>query len=92
MYFLCVNAIGIRFFESSFGCFRYQIFGDVFEEAVRTGLPAVQTQHPGFYYQQAAQYAVLRKKTALQVCKVYAVVCFVPFINKNVYIKMLIHM
>lgn len=48
---------------------QYQIFGDVFEEAVRTGLPAVQTQHPGFYYQQAAQYAVLRKKTALQVCK-----------------------
>lgn len=48
---------------------QYQIFGDVFEEAVRTGLPAVQTQHPGFYYQQAAQYAVLRRKTALQVCK-----------------------
>ena len=50
--------------------YRYQIFGDVFEEAVRTGLPAVQTQHPGFYYQQAAQYAVLRRKTALQVCNV----------------------
>lgn len=48
---------------------QYQIFGDVFEEAVRLGLPAVQTQHPGFYYQQAAQYAVLRRKTALQVCK-----------------------
>ncbi|XP_069942864.1 trafficking protein particle complex subunit 11 isoform X3 [Cherax quadricarinatus] len=48
---------------------QYQIFGDVFEEAVRGGLPAVQTQHPGFYYQQAAQYAVLRRKTALQVCK-----------------------
>ncbi|XP_042226153.1 trafficking protein particle complex subunit 11-like [Homarus americanus] len=48
---------------------QYQIFGDVFEEAVRIGLPAVQTQHPGFYYQQAAQYAVLRRKTALQVCK-----------------------
>ncbi|KAK4294863.1 hypothetical protein Pmani_032542 [Petrolisthes manimaculis] len=48
---------------------QYQIFGDVFEEAVRVGLPAVQTQHPGFYYQQAAQYAVLRRKTALQVCK-----------------------
>nr|XP_045621115.1 trafficking protein particle complex subunit 11-like isoform X2 [Procambarus clarkii] len=48
---------------------QYQLFGDVFEEAVRGGLPAVQTQHPGFYYQQAAQYAVLRRKTALQVCK-----------------------
>lgn len=48
---------------------QYHIFGDVFEEAVRLGLPAVQTQHPGFYYQQAAQYAVLRRKTALQVCK-----------------------
>lgn len=48
---------------------QYHIFGDVFEEAVRLGLPAVQTQHPGFYYQHAAQYAVLRRKTALQVCK-----------------------
>ncbi|MCL4132919.1 UNVERIFIED_CONTAM: hypothetical protein GTU68_025684 [Idotea baltica] len=48
---------------------QYQIFGEVFEDAVREGLPAVQTQHPGFYYQQAAQYAVLRRNTAFQVCK-----------------------
>lgn len=48
---------------------QYQLFGDVFEEAVRNGLPAVQTQHPGFYYQQSAQYAALRRDTAVQVCK-----------------------
>ncbi|CAL4110444.1 unnamed protein product, partial [Meganyctiphanes norvegica] len=48
---------------------QYQLFGDVFEEAVRNGLPAVQTQNPGFYYQQAAQYGALRRNTAAQVCK-----------------------
>ncbi|RXG54551.1 Trafficking protein particle complex subunit 11 [Armadillidium vulgare] len=48
---------------------QYSLFAEVFEEAVREGLPAVQTQHPGFYFQQAAQYAVLRRNTAFQVCK-----------------------
>ena len=60
--------IYLNIFSSTYR--RYHIFGEVFEEAVRLGLPAVQTQHPGFYYQQSAQYAVLRRKTALQVCKV----------------------
>ena len=38
------------------------MFGKLFEEAIELGLPAIQTQHPGFYYQQAAQHAVNRKK------------------------------
>lgn len=49
---------------------RYSVFGDIFDEAVKMGLPAVQTQHPGMYYQQAAQYAVLRKKSCQELCAV----------------------
>ncbi|XP_025834501.1 trafficking protein particle complex subunit 11 isoform X2 [Agrilus planipennis] len=49
-------------------CKQYSIFGDIFDEAVRLGLPAVQTQHPGVYYQQAAQYAIQRKKSCLELC------------------------
>lgn len=34
------------------------------------GLPAVQIQHPGLYYQQAAQFAILRKKSCQELCMV----------------------
>lgn len=47
---------------------RFAIFGDLFEEAARQGLPAVQSRHPGFYYEQAAQYAVQRKNLVNDVC------------------------
>lgn len=46
---------------------RTSVFGGLFEEAIELGLPAIQTQHPGFYYQQAAQFAVQRKKACYQV-------------------------
>ena len=32
------------------------------------GLPAIQTQHPGLYYQQAAQYAIKRRQLAEELC------------------------
>nr|XP_023021888.1 trafficking protein particle complex subunit 11 [Leptinotarsa decemlineata] len=47
---------------------QYSVFGDIFDEAVKQGLPAVQTQHPGLYYQQAAQYAIQRKKSCQELC------------------------
>ncbi|KAJ8917803.1 hypothetical protein NQ315_010709 [Exocentrus adspersus] len=47
---------------------QYSVFADVFDEAVKQGLPAVQTQHPGIYYQQAAQFAIMRKKSCLELC------------------------
>jgi hypothetical protein len=50
--------------------FRFCVFGDIFDEAIRQGLPALQTQHPGFYYQLAAQHAADRKETCLELCKV----------------------
>ena len=43
-------------------------FASVFEEAIKNGLPAIQTQHPGLYYQQAAQYAISRREMAEELC------------------------
>lgn len=51
---------------------QYEQFGDVFDEAVKLGLPAVQTQHPGIYYQQAAALAAARKRACLELCAVSA--------------------
>ncbi|KAK5645307.1 hypothetical protein RI129_006607 [Pyrocoelia pectoralis] len=48
---------------------QFSVFGDIFDEAVKLGLPAVQTQHPGLYYQQAAQYAIARKKSCQELCQ-----------------------
>lgn len=47
---------------------QFQVFGDIFDETVKLGLPAVQTQHPGIYYQQAAQYAIIRKNVSKELC------------------------
>lgn len=47
---------------------QYNIFADLFDEMIHQGLPAAQTQHPGFYYHQAAKYAIQRKEFALQLC------------------------
>lgn len=49
---------------------QFSVFGDIFDEAVKLGLPAVQAQHPGVYYQQAAQHAILRKKSCHELCSV----------------------
>uniref|UniRef100_A0A6P7H0Z7 Trafficking protein particle complex subunit 11-like n=1 Tax=Diabrotica virgifera virgifera TaxID=50390 RepID=A0A6P7H0Z7_DIAVI len=47
---------------------QYSVFGDIFDEAVKMGLPAVLTQHPGIYYYQAAQYCLQRKKLCQELC------------------------
>ncbi|EDO31414.1 predicted protein [Nematostella vectensis] len=41
---------------------QFSMFGDLFDEAIRSGLTALQTQHPGFYYQQAANNAIIRRQ------------------------------
>jgi len=44
---------------------RFQLFGDLFDEAIKLGgLTAIQTQHPGFYYQQAAYHSETRRQLA----------------------------
>lgn len=47
---------------------QYSAFGELFDEAIRAGLPAIQSQHPGFYYQYAAQFTVKRRLAMRSVC------------------------
>jgi hypothetical protein len=53
-----------------FVCVRFQLFGDLFDEAIKLGLTAIQTQHPGFYYQQATNHAIFRKQLCHGLCVV----------------------
>uniref|UniRef100_A0A5S6QQT5 Foie-gras_1 domain-containing protein n=1 Tax=Trichuris muris TaxID=70415 RepID=A0A5S6QQT5_TRIMR len=41
---------------------QFWVFADLFEAAVQKGLVTGQTQHPGFYYQTAAEYMIQRKE------------------------------
>lgn len=47
---------------------QYSAFGELFDEAIRAGLPGIQSQHPGFYYQHAAQFTVKRRQAMRSVC------------------------
>ncbi|XP_076446039.1 trafficking protein particle complex subunit 11-like [Babylonia areolata] len=65
------NRVGIpelAFEHSAWMCKQFQLFGDLFDEAIKLGLTAIQTQHPGFYYQQAANHAIFRKQLCHGLC------------------------
>uniref|UniRef100_A0A915JP50 Trafficking protein particle complex subunit 11 n=1 Tax=Romanomermis culicivorax TaxID=13658 RepID=A0A915JP50_ROMCU len=55
------SSISVGWLNSAFG-----LFADLFRQAVQRGLAPVQTQHPGFYYQSAAEYATARRGQSLQ--------------------------
>jgi len=59
---------------------RFQLFGDLFEEAIKLGgLTAIQTQHPGFYYQQASYHSATRRQLAAKLNpSLVSAVCFAP--------------
>lgn len=68
---LCKKKIGsaeLSFEHAAWMSKQFQAFGDLFDEAIKLGLTAIQTQNPGFYYQQAAYYAQERKLLASQLC------------------------
>ncbi|MEE6460867.1 hypothetical protein FKM82_001125 [Ascaphus truei] len=68
---LCKKKIGsaeLSFEHVAWMSKQFQAFGDLFDEAIKLGLTAIQTQNPGFYYQQAAYYAQERKQLASQLC------------------------
>uniref|UniRef100_T1IXF1 Trafficking protein particle complex subunit 11 n=1 Tax=Strigamia maritima TaxID=126957 RepID=T1IXF1_STRMM len=48
---------------------QFSIFGELFHEAITLGLSAIQVQHPGFYYQQAAYHSLTRKNQCHEICK-----------------------
>lgn len=41
---------------------QYSAFAELFCDAIKLGLPALQTQHPGIYYHKAAEYMGRRKE------------------------------
>lgn len=45
---------------------QYSAFAELFCEAIKNGLPALQIQHPGIYYHKAAEYIGKRKEAFLQ--------------------------
>ncbi|XP_063776770.1 trafficking protein particle complex subunit 11 [Pseudophryne corroboree] len=68
---LCKKKIGsaeLSFEHAAWMSKQFQAFGDLFDEAIKLGLTAIQTQNPGFYYQQAAYYAQERKQLAAHLC------------------------
>uniref|UniRef100_A0A667WE77 Trafficking protein particle complex subunit 11 n=1 Tax=Myripristis murdjan TaxID=586833 RepID=A0A667WE77_9TELE len=61
---LCKKKIGsaeLAFEHTAWMSKQFQSFGELFDEAIKLGLTAIQTQNPGFYYQQAACYSQDRK-------------------------------
>lgn len=63
---------------------RYTAFADVFCEAIKFGLPALQTQHPGIYYHKAAEYVGKRKDAFQQCCSASSpLVEFLPLNEQN---------
>ncbi|XP_004073643.1 trafficking protein particle complex subunit 11 [Oryzias latipes] len=68
----CKKKIGcaeLAFEHSAWMSKQFQSFGELFDEAIKLGLTAIQTQNPGFYYQQAACYTQDRKQLAHQLCQ-----------------------
>ncbi|XP_052847820.1 trafficking protein particle complex subunit 11 [Drosophila gunungcola] len=43
---------------------QHSVFAELFCEAIKNGLPALQTQHPGIYYHKAAEYVMKRRDSA----------------------------
>ncbi|KAF7641907.1 hypothetical protein LDENG_00268630 [Lucifuga dentata] len=69
---LCKKKIGsaeLAFEHAAWMSKQFQSFGELFDEAIKLGLTAIQTQNPGFYYQQAACYSQDRKLLAQQLCQ-----------------------
>lgn len=50
-------------------CSQFSTFAELFDDAIRQGLPAVQTQHPGYYFQSAAHHAGLRQAACKELCQ-----------------------
>ena len=50
-------------------CSQYSTFAELFNDTIRQGLPAVQTQHPGYYFQSAAHHASLRQMACKELCQ-----------------------
>ena len=64
---LKVGASNLSFEHSAWQAEQCKTFAEIFHEAIQTGLPAIQTQHPGLYYQQVSIYKTSVFSFSLQV-------------------------
>lgn len=63
-----VGIVDLAFEHSAWMAKQFQVFGDLFDEAIKLGLTAIQTQHPGIYFQQAAYQSINRKQLCQTHC------------------------
>ncbi|CAH8474912.1 unnamed protein product [Schistosoma curassoni] len=47
---------------------QFEILGDLFQEAIKSSLTPLITQHPGLYYQEASRHAVCRRQLCQALC------------------------
>nr|XP_034182161.1 trafficking protein particle complex subunit 11 isoform X1 [Osmia lignaria]XP_034182162.1 trafficking protein particle complex subunit 11 isoform X1 [Osmia lignaria]XP_034182163.1 trafficking protein particle complex subunit 11 isoform X1 [Osmia lignaria]XP_034182165.1 trafficking protein particle complex subunit 11 isoform X1 [Osmia lignaria]XP_034182166.1 trafficking protein particle complex subunit 11 isoform X1 [Osmia lignaria] len=59
----------LMFEHHAWMCNQFSTFAELFDDAIRQGLPAVQTQHPGYYFQSAAHHASLRQASCKELCQ-----------------------
>ncbi|CRL02076.1 CLUMA_CG015189, isoform A [Clunio marinus] len=57
----------LLFEHHSWMSIQFQCFAELFADAVKNGLAALQTQHPGIYYLKAAEYLYKRRDTFNQI-------------------------
>lgn len=72
----------LLFEHYSWTALQFQYFADLFSDAVKNGLAALQTQHPGIYYLKAAEYLYKRRDTFGQTSG-----AFIGFFQKIIYRK-----
>ncbi len=53
-FFFFFLVLGLAFEHSGWQSEQSWTFAEIFSDAIRHGLPAIQTQHPGLYYQQVS--------------------------------------
>lgn len=59
----------LMFEHHAWMCSQFSTFAELFDDAIRQGLPAVQTQHPGYYFQSAAHHASARQTSCKELCE-----------------------
>ncbi|ESO05264.1 hypothetical protein HELRODRAFT_99127 [Helobdella robusta] len=59
----------LSFEHSAWMSKQFLVFADLFDEAIKQGLTAILTQHPGIYYQQAAHHSCNRRSLSMTICQ-----------------------
>lgn len=58
---------------------QYSTFAELFDDAIKSGLSAIQTQHPGYFFHLAAKQTIERRTACNELCKVMIVLHIISF-------------